>query len=69
MGDYFYQKHRKESIDVDFLSNYVAYFLKCLENERPEAIMPKFIIILRDGISESQVQMVNNFKKFFFYIF
>lgn len=57
-GDYFYQDSRKESVDVLQLAERVSWILHLLAINRPEAAKPKYIFILRDGLSEGQFFMV-----------
>lgn len=57
-GDYFYQECRKESVDPIQLMERTQWILKNLENNRPQAARPKYIFVLRDGLSEGQFSMV-----------
>lgn len=54
VGDYFYQKSRKEELDVSQLRERVVWILKNVEKNRPEDKRPKYIFIFRDGLSEGQ---------------
>lgn len=57
-GDYFYQECRKESVDSVQLQERTEWVLKTLESNRPGAACPKYIFVLRDGLSEGQFHMV-----------
>lgn len=57
VGDYFYQQSRKESVDTKQLQDRVAWILKNLKFNRPTS-SPKYVFILRDGLSEGQFSMV-----------
>ncbi|KAF7631020.1 hypothetical protein Mgra_00008727 [Meloidogyne graminicola] len=57
VGDYFYQESRRESVDIVQLSERVTWILTLLEKNRPEHAKPKYIMVLRDGISEGQYKM------------
>lgn len=58
VGDYFYQKSRKEELDVSQLRERVVWILKNVEKNRPEDKRPKYIFIFRDGLSEGQFNTV-----------
>jgi len=60
VGDYFYQETRREAIDVKQLSERTVWILDMLEENRIEAARPKYIVILRDGLSEGQFSMAVN---------
>uniref|UniRef100_A0A914GSD4 Piwi domain-containing protein n=1 Tax=Globodera rostochiensis TaxID=31243 RepID=A0A914GSD4_GLORO len=57
VGDYFYQQSRKESVDVTQLAERTTWILQMLEANRPAHARPKYIIVLRDGLSEAQFAM------------
>uniref|UniRef100_A0A183BQ53 Piwi domain-containing protein n=1 Tax=Globodera pallida TaxID=36090 RepID=A0A183BQ53_GLOPA len=57
VGDYFYQQSRKESVDVTQLAERTTGILQMLEANRPAHARPKYIIVLRDGLSEAQFAM------------
>jgi hypothetical protein len=61
VGDYFYQETRREAIDMRQLSERTVWIHDMLEENRPEAAKPKYIVILRDGLSEGQFSMVDLF--------
>lgn len=58
VGDYFYQESRKESVDINQLSARTVWILDTLAQNRPESAFPKYIFVLRDGLSEGQFAMV-----------
>lgn len=58
VGDYFYQESRRESVDIGQLAERVTWILTTLEHNRPEHARPKYIMVLRDGVSEGQYKMV-----------
>jgi hypothetical protein len=58
VGDYFYQEPRREAVDIAQLAERTAWILRSLEANRPEHARPKYILILRDGLSTGQFQMV-----------
>lgn len=64
VGDYFFQESRKESVDVIQLSERTSWILQTLAMNRPEAARPKYIFVLRDGLSEGQFLMVTLTKMF-----
>nr|CAD2172651.1 unnamed protein product [Meloidogyne enterolobii] len=57
VGDYFYQESRRESVDIGQLAERVTWILTTLEHNRPEHARPKYIMVLRDGVSEGQYKM------------
>ncbi|KAL3101146.1 hypothetical protein niasHS_001606 [Heterodera schachtii] len=57
VGDYFYQQSRKESVDVGQLAERTTWILRMLETNRVVHARPKYIIVLRDGLSEAQFSM------------
>lgn len=68
-GDYFYQDSRKEAVDVLQLAQRTTWILQTLANNRQEAARPKYIFVLRDGLSEGQFLMVFLRNKLFKNIF
>src|SRR4051794_31499889 len=60
VGDYFYQETRREAIDVEQLRDRTVWIHDMLEENRPEAVRPKYIFVLRDGLSEGQFAMVGD---------
>ena len=58
VGDYFYQESRREAVDIGQLADRICWMLANLELNRPEHARPKYIMILRDGVSEGQYKMV-----------
>ena len=60
VGDYFYQRSRKEELDVAQLQERIVWILKNVEENRPADKRPKYIFIFRDGLSEGQFSMVKN---------
>lgn len=58
VGDYFYQESRREAIDTVQLSERVTWILETLSDSRPEAAKPRYVFVLRDGVSEGQFAMV-----------
>ena len=58
VGDYFYQRSRKEELDVAQLQERIVWILKNVEENRPRDKRPKYIFIFRDGLSEGQFSMV-----------
>lgn len=59
VGDFFYQESRREAVDVEQLRERTAWILQHLADYRPEAACPRYIFVLRDGISEGQYAMVS----------
>lgn len=57
VGDYFYQESRREAVDVNQLADRMQWILAMVERNRPEHARPKYIIVLRDGLSEGQFAM------------
>ena len=57
-GDYFYQQARKEALDEAQLKDSMKWLLELRAKNRPHQDDPSTIIVLRDGVSESQFQMV-----------
>lgn len=57
VGDYFYQESRREAIDPGVLRERMHWILAMLEENRPEAARPKYVFVLRDGLSEGQFSM------------
>lgn len=57
VGDYFYQESRKESVDINQLSARILWILDTLSENRPEVAFPKYLFVLRDGLSEGQFAM------------
>jgi hypothetical protein len=62
VGDYFYQESRREAVEIVQLADRVTWMLKTLELLRSHDARPKYMLILRDGVSEGQYKMVGNFK-------
>jgi hypothetical protein len=58
VGDYFYQESRREAVDIGQLADRVTWALETLHQNRPEHTRPKYIMILRDRVSEGQYKMV-----------
>jgi len=58
VGDYFFQETRREAIDGGHLRERTVWIHDMLEENRPEASRPKYIFVLRDGLSEGQFSMV-----------
>jgi len=57
VGDYFFQKCRKESLDSTQLSKRVKWILEGIEEHRPSGKCPPYVFIFRDGLSEGQFDM------------
>jgi hypothetical protein len=58
VGDYFYQESRREAVDTMQLAERTQWILEQLGRNRPTSAKPKYIIVLRDGLSEGQLKMV-----------
>ncbi|KAI1710487.1 piwi domain-containing protein [Ditylenchus destructor] len=59
-GDYFFQENRKESVDSDQLADRVKWVLETAKAQRVAQgkYLPKYLFILRDGVSHGQYKMV-----------
>ncbi|KAI1727141.1 piwi domain-containing protein [Ditylenchus destructor] len=57
VGDYFYQKSRKEAIDTSVLRQRIVWIMETLKKNRPKNARPKYVFVLRDGLSEGQYEM------------
>ncbi|KAH7715610.1 WAGO-3 protein [Aphelenchoides avenae] len=60
VGDYFYQQARKEAVDEHQLKDIMEWALEQRAKNRPHQGDPSTIIVLRDGVSESQFQMIED---------
>jgi len=60
VGDYFYQESRREAVDIVQLTQRTIWILETLAHSRPEAARPRYIFVLRDGLSEGQFAMVSS---------
>jgi len=54
IGDYFFQKATRDFLDTDELAKRMQWVLKTMAENRPNASLPKYIIVLRNGLSEGQ---------------
>lgn len=59
VGDFFFQESRKESVDPLELSERMVWLLQLLAKNRPKHARPKYIFVVRDGLSEGQFAMVS----------
>ncbi|KAI1728077.1 piwi domain-containing protein [Ditylenchus destructor] len=57
VGDYFYQKSRKEAIDTSVLRQRIVWIMETLKKNRSNNARPKYVFVLRDGLSEGQYEM------------
>ncbi|KAI1702534.1 piwi domain-containing protein [Ditylenchus destructor] len=59
-GDYFYQENRRENVDSNQLTDRVKWVLETATAQRVASgkYLPKYLFILRDGVSHGQYKMV-----------